>query len=55
MSESVIMHSSRVLADEKGVHEMVRRCNPPPRRSMDAAVSEEDYRHADSFDWHRPG
>ena len=38
-----------------GVNEMVRRCHPPLRRSIEAAVLKEDHRHADSLDWHRPG
>ena len=37
---------------EKSANEMVRRCNPPLRRRIVAAVSEEDHRHADSFGRH---
>src|SRR5580704_4212282 len=38
----------------QSANEMVRRCNPPLRWRMEAAVSMEDHRHADSFGRHRP-
>src|SRR5580698_4993280 len=44
-----------MIIDEKPTNEMVRRCIPPLRWRMEAAVSQEDHRHADSFGRHRLG
>jgi hypothetical protein len=46
-----VLASLRRSTSHNGVNKMVRLCNPPPRRSMDAAVSEEDHRHARISSW----
>jgi hypothetical protein len=50
-TEKRILRQVRI-ASAKPTNEMVRRCHPPLRRRILAAVSEEDHRHADSFGRH---